>query len=124
MSPTLLGTWYRGSCTKNCGEKCDYNTLLQFGGGSCTNKYDKLTDTSIQVLNTVFRVTVSNELSLLMLHVWYGGSCTNKHDKFMDTSIQVLSDTKISECSLPTYFPYLVGIIICITVNNKWTYLV
>ena len=45
------------------------HTTTVWYGGSCTNKHDKLMDTSIQVLSTVVRVMVSNELSLLMLHI-------------------------------------------------------
>ena len=78
-----------------------HTTTVWYGG--CTNKHDKLTDTSIQVLSTVVHVTVNKELSLLMLHIWYGVSCTNKHDKLTGASIQVLSNIKIFECSLPTF---------------------
>ena len=50
-----------------------HTTTVWYGG--CTNKHDKLTDASIQVLSTVVHVTVNKELSLLMLHIWYGCSC-------------------------------------------------
>ena len=46
------------------------HTTTAWYGGSCTNKYSKLTDTFIQVLSTVVCVAVNNELSLLMLHIW------------------------------------------------------
>ena len=46
---------------------------------SCTNKHDKLTDTFIQVLSAVVHVMVNNELSLLMLHIWYGRSCHREY---------------------------------------------
>ena len=45
------------------------HTTIVWYGGSCTNKHDKLTDTSIQVLSTVVRVTMNNKFSLPMLHI-------------------------------------------------------
>ena len=74
-SPTLEGTWYGGSCAKNHSKKQDCNTLLQLSMvvHVQTNTIN-LMDTSIQVLSTVVRVTVNNELSLLMLHIWLVGS--------------------------------------------------
>ena len=82
------------------------HTTTVWYSGSCTNKHDKLMDTSIQVLSTVIRVTATNELSLLTLHVWYSGSCTNKHNKLTYTSIQVLSNKKF-KYRLPTFHIWL-----------------
>ena len=66
------------------------HTTTVWYSGSCTNKHNKLTDTSIQVLSKVVHVTVNNnwcsifgtvvcvteshELSLLTLHIWLVGS--------------------------------------------------
>ena len=42
--------WCGGPCMKNHDKKRDCNTLLWYWySGSCTNKHNKLTDTSIQV---------------------------------------------------------------------------
>ena len=140
-SPTLVGTWYGGSCAKNCDEKWDYSTLQQF----CTVVHVQTNTINLQILpyncwvqlfvswwitnliywcfifGMVVRVMESNELSLLMLHVWYGGSCTNKHDKLIDTSKKVLSNTIIFECSLPTFHIWLVQSFISRWITN-WVY--
>ena len=47
---TVEKKWYDGPCTKNCSEKRDCNTRY---GDSYTNKHDKRTDTSIQVLSNI-----------------------------------------------------------------------
>ena len=50
-APLLRGKQYGGPCTKNRGGKRHYNiTTVVWYGGSCTNKHNKLSDTSIQVL--------------------------------------------------------------------------
>ena len=74
-SPTLVGTWNGGSCSKNCSEKWDYNTLLQFG----TVVYVQTNMINLRILpykcwvrlfvSRWVRVTDNNELSLLTLHI-------------------------------------------------------
>ena len=51
------------------------HTATVWYGGSCTNKHDRPMDTSIQVLSMVVCVMVNNELSLLMVRIWYSRLC-------------------------------------------------